>query len=155
MESGQGPAEQSASDSVVQVVSFSLGEEVFGLDILRVQEIIRPMEITRVPNAPTSVEGVINLRGRVIPVVDLRKRLGLPVPEHEHDPRERIIVLKREPKPVGLVVDAVSEVLRFPREALEEAPEMVSRVEGRFLSGVAKVRDRLVLILDPDAVTAD
>jgi len=153
METEKDPAEQNVSEKVTQVVSFALGEEIFGLDILRVQEIIRPMEITHVPNAPASVEGVINLRGRVIPVVDLRKRFGLPVPED--DSRERIIVLKREPKPVGLIVDAVSEVLRFPREALEEAPEMVSRVEGRFLTGVAKVRDRLVLVLDPEAVAAD
>lgn len=141
------------SDALLQVVSFQLGREVFAIDILQVQEIIRMMEITQVPEAPVHVEGIINLRGKVIPVVDLRKRFNLPV--KEEDQEERIIVLKRENNPVGMIVDAVSEVLRFPRETVEPAPSMVSNIDSKSIAGVAKVEDRILILLDMEKLFSD
>jgi purine-binding chemotaxis protein CheW len=128
------------------MVSFHLGEETFIIDILQVQEIIRRMELSRMPKAPEYVEGVINLRGSVIPVMDLRKRFGIPLPEENE--QERIIVIKTADKPVGMIVDAVTEVLRLPRETIDPAPTVDSTIDTRFVSGVAKVRDKLLFLLD-------
>lgn len=138
--------EGAVSDPLLQVVSFDLGKEVFAFDILRVQEIIRMMEITQVPNAPEFVEGVINLRGKVIPVVDLRKRFRIPVKESTL--QERIIVVKVEDKPMGVIVDNVSEVLRFHKEEIEPAPDMFNNLDAQCFAGVAKAKDRLLIILD-------
>src|SRR5512140_873748 len=99
-------------DSLLQLVSFSIGEEEFGVDILKVQEINRMVEVTRVPNAPEYVDGVINLRGKVIPIIDLRRRFGME--RKGKDKNTRIIVVELSGKILGFVVDAVSEVLRIP-----------------------------------------
>ena len=101
----------SAVERLLQIVSFKIGNEEFGLDILRVQEIIRLQDLTRVPNSPDFVDGVINLRGKVIPVIGLRKRFGLE--EQAHDKETRIVVLEVQNMVLGFIVDAVSEVLRF------------------------------------------
>ncbi len=139
----------SGSDALLQVVSFDLGDEVFAIDIFQVQEIIRMIEITKIPNTPDFVEGVINLRGKVIPVVDLRKRFHLPV--KEENPQERIIVAKVNNKPVGMIVDEVSEVLRFSKETVESAPALLSKdIDSQAIAGVAKTNDRLLILLDLD-----
>ena len=106
------PSQKKQDDELLQLVTFSIGEEEFGVNILKVQEIIRTMEITKVPRAPEFVEGVINLRGKVIPIIDLRRRFGL-APK-AHDKNTRIIVIEINNIIVGFVVDAVSEVLRIP-----------------------------------------
>ena len=103
---------QKRDDELLQLVTFSTGDEEFGVDILRVQEIIRTMAITKVPKAPEFVEGVINLRGKVIPIIDLRRRFGLQ--SKAHDKHTRIIVIEINTMIVGFVVDSVSEVLRIP-----------------------------------------
>ena len=134
---------------LLQMVTFKIGEEEFGVDILRVQEIIRIMEITRVPKAPHFVEGVINLRGRVIPIIDLRKRFGLTAREHDKD--TRIIVIEINNMIVGFVVDAVHEVLRIPADTVEPPPPAVmGGVDSEYIKGVGKLDDRLLILLDLD-----
>ena len=135
-------------DELLQLVTFSIGEEEFGVNILKVQEIIRTMEITKVPRAPEFVEGVINLRGKVIPIIDLRRRFGL-APK-AHDKNTRIIVIEINNIIVGFVVDAVSEVLRIPASTVEPPPPVVAGVDSDYISGVGKLQDRLLIMLDLD-----
>ena len=134
MESEETPQEDTGE---LQLVSFFVGQEEFGADILIVEEIIRPMPITRVPNAPHFVEGVINLRGRVIPIIDLRKRLNSGSTENTR--KTRFIV----------VVDSVSQVLRVPKHTVEPAPSIVlEEIDADYITGVSKLEDRLLILLD-------
>jgi purine-binding chemotaxis protein CheW len=131
----------------IQLVSFLLGEEEFGADILMVQEIIRMQPITRVPNAPHFVEGVINLRGKVIPIVDLRKRLN--IGDAENTRKTRVIVVDVEGKLTGFIVDSVSQVLRIPKNTIEPAPSIVAAdIDSEYITGVSKLDDRLLILLD-------
>lgn len=129
-----------------QVVVLELAGEAYGVEIGRVQEIIRMQPITSVPNGPAFVEGVTNLRGRVIPVLDLRQRFGLVASEPTR--RSRIVVAELGEHTVGLVVDGVSEVLRVSAEAVEPPSSLVVSADSAFLRGVAKIDERLVLLLD-------
>jgi len=131
---------------VLQLVSFKIGDEEFGVDILQVQEINRLFEVTHVPNAPDFVEGVINLRGRIVPVVNLRKRLGLDKKEHDKD--TRIVVVELEGKTIGFIVDSVSEVLRVPKNVVEPPPELVAGIDSEYIIGIAKLENRLLILLD-------
>ncbi|OBQ55713.1 chemotaxis protein CheW [Halodesulfovibrio spirochaetisodalis] len=140
-------------DELMQLVTFSIGEEEFGVDILKVQEIIRTMEITKVPKAPNFVEGVINLRGKVIPIIDLRRRFGLS--SKEHDKHTRIIVIEINNMIVGFVVDSVSEVLRIPASTVEPPPAVVAGMESEYISGVGKLQDRLLILLDLDRLLSN
>jgi purine-binding chemotaxis protein CheW len=135
-----------ASSDELQLVSFNIGTEEFGVDILKVQEINRMVEITRVPQAPHYVEGVINLRGKVIPIVDLRKRFNLEL--KEHDKNTRIVVVDIGGNIMGMIVDSVSEVLRLPANTIEPPPEIVTGVNSEYIKGVAKLDDRLLIFLD-------
>lgn len=139
---------QKKDDELLQLVTFSIGEEEFGVDILKVQEIIRTMEITKVPRAQEFVEGVINLRGKVIPIIDLRRRFGFS--SKQHDKHTRIIVIEINNMIVGFVVDSVSEVLRIPAATVEPPPPVVAGVESEYISGVGKLQDRLLILLDLD-----
>ena len=138
--------EATKEKEVLQLVTFRLGQEEFSLDILKVQEIIRHMELTRVPRSPDFVEGVINLRGRVIPVLDLRKRFGLP--DVEDTSATRIIVVEVEGVTVGLKVDGVSEVLRINADTVEPPPALVTNIESDYIKGVGKLDNRLLILLD-------
>lgn len=142
------PTQKKQDDELLQLVTFSIGEEEFGVNILKVQEIIRTMEITKVPRAPAFVEGVINLRGKVIPIIDLRRRFGLA--SKAHDKNTRIIVIEINNIIVGFVVDAVSEVLRIPTSTVEPPPPVVAGVDSDYISGVGKLQDRLLIMLDLD-----
>lgn len=133
-------------NELLQLVTFAISEEEFGIDILRVQEIIRMMPITKVPNSPHSVEGVINLRGKVIPVIDLRKRFSMEF--HAHDSQTRIVVIEIHGMIVGFVVDQVSEVLRIQSNTVEPPPPVVSGVESEYIKGVGKLEGRLLILLD-------
>ncbi|BDV01391.1 chemotaxis protein CheW [Thermodesulfomicrobium sp. WS] len=135
-------------DHLLQLVTFRIGEEEFGVNILQVQEIIRMLDITKVPKAPDFVEGVINLRGKVIPIIDLRKRFGLPA--RERDKMSRIIVVEIGTTVVGFIVDAVSEVLRLPASTVEPPPPVVAGLDAEYISGVGKLDDRLLIMLDMD-----
>lgn len=131
----------------MQLVSFLLGNEEFGADILMVQEIIRMQPITRVPNAPKFVEGVINLRGKVIPIVDLRTRLNV---NGEKDKKKiRIIVVDVDGMIAGFIVDSVSQVLRIPKNTIEPAPSIViAGIGSEYITGVSKLDDKLLILLD-------
>ncbi len=131
---------------LLQLVTFNIGKEEFGVDILHVQEINRMTHITKVPNAPHFVEGVINLRGRVIPVIDLR--LKLKIEKKEYDKNTRIIVVEVENKTIGFIVDSVNEVLRIPANLTEAPPDMVSGIESEFIKSVGKLEDRLLILID-------
>lgn len=139
-------AKKEASTDLLQLVTFHLGNEEFAVDILRVQEINRMVNITSVPNSPHFVEGVINLRGKIIPVIDLRKRFLME--SKEHDKQTRIVVVDVEGKTVGLIVDSVSEVLRLPLDTVEPPPSIVAGVDAEYIHGVGKLEDRLLILLD-------
>ena len=141
-----------AADDEQQLVVFHLGAELYGVEIARVHEIIRLMQVTRVPRAPSFVEGVINLRGKVIPVVDLRRRFGLP--QAEHTRASRIVVVELSDHVVGIIVDGVSEVLRVNASTIEPPSPVVAGIDSEYLSGIAKVDEQLIILLDLDRVLA-
>lgn len=129
-----------------QLVVFDLAGEHYGLDISAVEGIIKMQSITKMPQAPIFVEGVTNLRGMVVPVIDLRKRFGMLVQEYTKD--TRIVIVNMDKTKVGIVVDGVSEVLRVPENAIEPTPAMVSGMDSAFIRGIAKVDGRLITLLD-------
>jgi purine-binding chemotaxis protein CheW len=135
-----------------QLVVFQLSAEFYGVEIARVHEIIRLQTVTRVPRAPAFVEGVINLRGKVIPVVDLRRRFGLPTADHTR--ASRIVVVELGDQVVGVVVDGVSEVLRVNGATVEPPSPVVAGVDSEYIHGIAKLDERLVILLDLDRVLA-
>jgi purine-binding chemotaxis protein CheW len=141
---------QAAGEELLQLVSFNIGDEEFGVDILHVQEINRMLEVTRVPNAPACVDGVINLRGRVIPIIDLRRRFGME--RKEHDKNTRIVVVELSGRVLGFVVDAVREVLRIPRSMTEPPPHLVGVGREEYIKAVGKLDDRLLILLDLEKV---
>jgi purine-binding chemotaxis protein CheW len=130
----------------MQIVVFELGKEFFGVNIAVVESIIKMQEITRLPHTLDFVEGVTNLRGTVLPVIDLRKRLNTILKENTKE--TRIIVISMEATKIGMIVDAVSEVLTLQDGTVEPAPAMVSTVDTTFIKGIAKVDDRLIILLD-------
>jgi purine-binding chemotaxis protein CheW len=142
-----------ATDTVLQFVTFTLGNEEYAVDILSVQEINRITEITKVPNSPDYVEGVINLRGKVIPVINLRKKFGQE--EKETDDTSRIIIMEIQNITNGLIVDSVSEVLRIPSSTIEPAPPMSSGVSSTYIKGIAKLESRLIILIDLDKLLGE
>lgn len=129
-----------------QLVVFALANEHYGVSIAAVESIIKPQAITLVPHAPRFVEGVTNLRGKVLPVIDLRKRFGLAAAAPTKD--TRIIVVEVPGATVGVIVDGVSEVLRIRPETIEPPSPLVTTVESSFITGIAKIDERLVILLD-------
>lgn len=135
---------------ILQLVGFLIGSEEYAVDILKVQEINRIVQITKVPNSPDFVEGVINLRGKVIPILDLRIRMGMG--KKEHDAHTRIMVVDISQKTIGFVVDEVTEVLRIPKSVIEAPPELATGQRSDFITGVGKLEDRLLILLDLDKI---
>ncbi len=129
-----------------QLVVFELADEHYGVDIAAVEGIIKMQSITSVPHAPSFVEGVTNLRGSVLPVLDLRKRFGMPQTDYTNE--TRIVVIELGGNSVGMGVDGVSEVLRVPENAIEPPSPLVTSVDSAFITGIAKVDERLVILLD-------
>jgi len=129
-----------------QIVVFELSSEYFGVDIAKVESIIKMQPITQMPHVPAFVEGVTNLRGKVLPVIDLRKRFGLASQDASKD--SRIIVVSVDQMEVGMIVDGVSEVLAIPEGAVEATPAITSSVDSAFITGIAKLDTRLVILLD-------
>ncbi|MCX6081230.1 MAG: chemotaxis protein CheW [Chloroflexi bacterium] len=129
-----------------QLVVFDLAGESYGINIAAVESIIKMQTITQLPQAPVYVKGVTNLRGSVLPVIDLRTRFGLDVREIVRE--TRIIIIMMGAIKVGVVVDAVSEVLRVPEESIEPLPALVSSVNTIFLKGIVHLVDRLIILLD-------
>lgn len=138
---------------LLQLVSFMVGDEEFAIPILSVQEINRMMQITRVPQSPPFVEGVINLRGKIIPVMDLRKRFGMAALENSADSRIIVVEVKAHggTRVIGFTVDRVNEVLRISESIVEPTPQMVSGASGgdsEYVQGVGKLEDRLLILLN-------
>jgi purine-binding chemotaxis protein CheW len=138
------------SSEVVQLCAFVVGGEEYVVDIMRITEIIPPLKITKVPHAPEFVEGVVTLRGAIVPVVDLRRRLSLPMAAVSK--RTKYVICTVGGRRVGLVVDQVTEVLRIPRSAIRRAPAMLTRGGPRFFLGVCGPPDQLKLLLNVKAL---
>jgi purine-binding chemotaxis protein CheW len=142
-------SDQEDHSETVQFLVFRLGEEAFGLPIEAVDEVARaPGKITRIPNTPDFLEGVVNLRGEVLPVIDQRKRFGLPI---DMLGGRRLVIVRTERHRAGLIVDSVSEVLQSLPEAIEPAPELISRT-NHLVKGVVNLEEtgRMVLLLNPE-----
>ena len=142
-----------SESGLIQLVSFHIGEEEFGVDILKVQEINRMVEVTKVPNSPDYVDGIINLRGKVIPIIDLRRRLGMPSKGYDKD--TRIIVVEMDSKILGFVVDSVNEVLRINKSIVEPPPKMVGNIDSEFITAIGKLEDRLLILLDLERILSN
>jgi purine-binding chemotaxis protein CheW len=144
--------EQAEKDRLFQLVGFTIGEEVFGVDILMVQEIIRSSPITAVPNSPDFVEGVINLRGNIIPVIELRKRLNLFRDDSDMSDTW-ILILDIGGKITGFIVDSVTEVLKIQEDTIEPPPDIiVSGLESQYIKGVCDIGENLLILLDFDRI---
>jgi purine-binding chemotaxis protein CheW len=134
----------------MQLVSFTLAKELYGIEITKVREIILITDITRIPETPNFLKGLINLRSMVIPVIDLRVRFGMP--EGETTDESRIMVLQAGGKTIGIVVDAVSEVLRVKQDQISPPPPTVAGLGREYLSGLVKLDEKLLILLDIDKI---
>jgi len=138
--------EKVAVEAQEHLVTFFLSDEEYGVDVRLVQEIIRVTEITQVPRAPDFIKGVINLRGRIIPVIDLKRKLGLG--EVGLERQTRVVVIRLRERLVGLLVDGASQVLKVPVSTIEAAPEEVVEIDANYIRGVAKLEKRLIILVD-------
>lgn len=129
-----------------QLVVFELENEKYGVDIASVEGIIKMQEITRLPHAPEFIEGITNLRGTIVPVVDLRTRFGLPPKEPTRD--TRIVIANMDSSKVGIIVDAVTQVIRVPEDKIEPPPQMSVTINSAFIKNIAKLESELVILLD-------
>ncbi|MBD3267388.1 chemotaxis protein CheW [bacterium] len=145
--------EKSKEGQIQQYVSFVLAGEEYGVPILSVQEIIRYETVTRVPQSSEFIEGVLNLRGQVIPVVNLRKKFALE--ERELDNSTRIIVVEVQGRVVGMVVDEVSEVMQIDSDDIAPPPPLGTTVQADFISGMGKIDDKLIILLDIDRILTE
>ncbi|MGA2296513.1 MAG: chemotaxis protein CheW [FCB group bacterium] len=145
--------EKSTLSELLQLVTFHLCDEEFAVDILNIQGINRMVQVTKVPNSPDFVEGIINLRGQVIPIIDLRKRIGMP--PKEYDKHTRFIVVEIQKIVIGFIVDSVNEVLRIDRGVTEPPPTVVGNIENEFITAIAKLEDRLITLLDLDKILSN
>lgn len=145
--------EQSGIGTEVQLVVFRLGNEEYGVPITQVKEINRLTTATKVPKSPVFIEGIINLRGQIIPIIDMKKRFDLPIIEYTGE--ARVIVIQVGRQIFGIEVDAVSEVLRINTDNIEKAPSIVSGIDARYITGVAKVGERLLILLDLDKLLSE
>jgi purine-binding chemotaxis protein CheW len=140
------PGPAPGADAQIELLGFMLSDEQYALDILEVKEIVRLHTITPVPRSPVWLKGIVTLRGVIVPIFDLRSRLGLA--EIEYGPETRIIVVYRGEEFAGLIVDRITQVMRLPVETIEPPPQTIGLVEAEYLRGVARFRDRLVILLN-------
>lgn len=145
----------SQHDELIQLVSFMLADEEYGVEVLKVREIIRMPTITKMPNTPQHVEGIINLRGKVIPIISMRKRFGLM--ESENSGHTRIIIMDVAGTLTGFIVDAVSEVIRIHSSEIQPPPSMIMSggIGREFITGVFNHAERLLIIMDVDRMFSD
>jgi purine-binding chemotaxis protein CheW len=141
--------EHAVIEQELQLVTFRLANEEYGLPITKVREINRLVPVTKLPQTPSFMEGIINLRGRIIPVIDLRRRFEMSVGAHDED--TRIIIVEISGQIVGVIVDAVTEVVRLDTANIEPAPATVA-VDLKYIEGVGKIDERLIILLDIDKV---
>lgn len=134
----------------IQVACFTIGENLYAVDIMRIREIIRPQKLTSLPKAPPFVEGVINLRGSVLPVIDLRKRFDLPL--REFDSSVRLLIVRVSKQLLGLVVDNVTEVITIPVKDIKPPPQVVGGIGAKYLVGVCLAKESLIILLNIDTI---
>jgi purine-binding chemotaxis protein CheW len=143
----------SEAHGTLQLVSFELGKELYGIEITKVREIILIAAITRIPQTPHYVKGLINLRSNVIPVIDLRALFGLP--ENDLTDESRIMVIQAAGRKIGIIVDSVSEVLRVKHEQIAPPPPTVARLGQEYLTGIVRLEKHLLILLDIDKILGD
>ena len=144
---------ENQQDDIHQLVGFRLDEEDFGIDIHQIQEINRMTDITRVPNAPDYVKGVMNLRGKTVPVMDLRSRLDLKQKEYDDDTRIIVVTINKEI--IGFIVDFVTEVIRIPYDKTEPPPDFIKSIDTDFIKAVGKVNNNLIILLSLEKILID
>ena len=137
----------------IQVAVFMLNNTYYGVPILQVKEIVKMTEITKLPNTPDFVQGIVNLRGEIIPIIDMRRRFGLP--DIEISENWKILILKSGEVLFGVMVDQISEVEKIPTALIENPPKIVAGVNGKFISGIAKTENRLLILLDVERILSD
>lgn len=145
--------EQSKREESSQFVVIQLAGEEYGIPIMNIETLIRMPEITRVPRMPAYVEGIINLRGRIIPIIDLRKRFGFPT--KAWDDRTRIAVTDISQQSVGFIADGVSEVIRLARKQIDNLPPTLCRIGDEYLDGIGKVGDRIIILLNAERILSE
>ncbi|KRT55617.1 chemotaxis protein CheW [endosymbiont of Ridgeia piscesae] len=146
-------AESEFNDAVIQLVTFRLMDESYGINVMKVQEVLRVSEIAPVPGAPSFVLGIINLRGNVVTVIDTRSRFGLP--PHEVDDASRIIIIESEKQVVGILVDSVAEVVELRETGIDAAPNIGSEESSRYIQGVVTQENRLLILVDLNKLLTD
>jgi len=145
--------EESSGGPLIQFVTFVLMDETYGINVMQVQEVLRVTEIAPVPGAPAYVLGIINLRGNVVTVIDTRKRFGLPTAETND--ASRIIVIESEKQVVGILVDAVAEVVELREGDIDAAPNVGTEESSRYILGVATREDGLLILVDLNKLLSD
>jgi purine-binding chemotaxis protein CheW len=146
-------AESSATDTVIQLVTFRLKDETYGINVMQVQEVLRVTEIAPVPGAPSYVLGIVNLRGNVVTVIDTRTRFGLPMTEL--DDSSRIVIIESEQQVVGILVDSVAEVVELRQSVIDSAPNVGNDESSRYIQGVASRDDDLLIVVDLNKLLTD
>jgi len=141
----------SDTNDEIQLVVFELGDEEFGVEISQVREIIKPVDITKMPNTPDHVNGVINLRGSITTVMDLRKKLGIHHSQ-ETNQKMRIVIIELEDNTIGMMVDSVSEVLRLPLSDIDSKVNETSEIDAEYIRGIGKLENRMLILLDLNKV---
>ncbi len=144
---------ETANDPILQWVTFQLDTETYGIDVMKVQEVLRVSEIAPVPGAPDYVMGIINLRGNVVTVLDTRRRFGLP--PKEMDDSTRIAVIEANDTVIGILVDSVAEVVEMRRSAVESSPSVGNDESSKYIEGVANHDGELLILVDIDKLLSD
>lgn len=142
--------EEKGLEKTAQMVGFKIDNEFYGIEIIQVQEIIRMQEITMIPRTPPFIKGVVNLRGKVVPIISLRERFGIKEVEHTKD--TRIVIVRIDVGLIGFIVDAMAEVIRIPDSLIEPTPPTAMNIESEYIRGVGKLDDKLLIILDLNKV---
>jgi len=137
---------QEVTTELKQLIGFTVGAEEYGLELLQVKEVIRMRPITWLPKAPSCVKGIINLRGDIIPIIDLRDRFGMQ--PQQQTATTRVVVVEVEGRPVGMVVDSASQVVRVPADQFDPPPEALGEASRDFITAVAKMGEKLIIMID-------
>lgn len=137
----------------VQIVIFNLGDEEYAVDIMQVKEIVNYLNPVKVPNTPEFIEGIINLRSEIIPIINLKKRFN--IADNDKKVQTRIMVMNIDSKKIGFVVDDASEVISIRKENIEPAPDIVAGVDRKYISGIGKKEDRILIILELDKLFSE
>lgn len=153
MASPSGQSTQATDDPVLQYVTFKLDDETYGINVMRIQEVLRYTEIAPVPGAPDYVLGIINLRGNVVTVIDTRRRFGLP--DAEVTDATRIVVIEAENQVMGVLVDSVAEVVYLRQSEIETAPNVGNEESARFIQGVCNKNGELIILVEFDKMLTD